>query len=51
MLVWIHPSAGKAIFIDDQHIPPCNTCGQRVGACQQSNCNNETHEATQAHSE
>lgn len=45
--VWIHPTAGKALFIDDQLIPPCNTCGKRVSVCQQSDCKGEHREAPQ----
>ena len=36
--VWIHPSPGKAIFIDDQQIPPCNECGKRLSVCRESDC-------------
>lgn len=37
--VWIHPSPGRAIFIDDKEIPPCNVCGKRISACRESDCN------------
>lgn len=37
--VWIHPTAGKAIYVDDKHLPPCNVCGARVSECRESECN------------
>jgi len=37
--VWIHPAPGRALFIDDQLIPPCNLCGQRISTCREGDCN------------
>jgi len=36
--VWIYPSPGRAVFIDDQQIPPCNECGKRLSVCRESDC-------------
>lgn len=37
-MVWIHPTAGKAIYADDKYLPPCNKCGERIATCRESGC-------------
>jgi hypothetical protein len=36
--IWIHPSPGRALFVDDSNIPPCNLCGERVAKCREDDC-------------
>jgi len=36
--IWIHPSPGRALFINDEHIPPCNLYGERLAKCRESEC-------------
>lgn len=39
--VWIKQSEGSLRYVDDIHLPPCNTCGERVSTCY---CNEEKEE-------
>jgi hypothetical protein len=34
MYVWVNDQEGVFRFVDDQYLPPCEKCGELVGACQ-----------------
>lgn len=36
--VWLDGGNGVLRFVDDQHLPPCNDCGERVSVCRENNC-------------
>jgi hypothetical protein len=40
--VWIKQSEGSLRYVDDIHLPPCNTCGERVSTC---TCNEPKEES------
>ena len=42
--VWIQQTPGRAIYINDAELPPCNTCGQRISECRESDCNGKVSE-------
>jgi hypothetical protein len=42
--VWIKQSEGSLRYVDDIHLPPCNTCGERVSTCTCNKPKEETEE-------
>ena len=37
MFVWTTIN-GKATFVDDAEVDPCEICGERLGICEENNC-------------